>query len=171
MISTTAWLIVSDLSLHIEVLQLFSFLMSEFPSARQKAKKNSHIGFISSKNTFFIFVFIFFCIHTKPPNCPFPQHVRKHHWSVCGNAEHIRSGWTKLRLKYFKAVSQMGLQRNYKCYFKMTCNADHLVVLANLSTLTQTTDMAGSYIYVLSAADNFTWLWFSHLFHSYLCFL
>lgn len=60
MISTTAWLIVSDLSLHIEVLQLFSFLTSEFPSARQKAKKNSHIGFISSKNTFFIFVFIFF---------------------------------------------------------------------------------------------------------------
>lgn len=59
MISITIRLIVSDLSLHTEVLQLFSFLMKKFPSARQKVTKNSHIGFVSSKNYFFILIFPF----------------------------------------------------------------------------------------------------------------
>lgn len=59
MISITIWLLVSDLSLHTEVLQLFSFLMNKFPSARQKAKKNSRTGFVSSKNYFFILIFPF----------------------------------------------------------------------------------------------------------------
>lgn len=72
------------------------------------------------------------------------------------NADRIRNGWTKLRLKYFNAVSQMGLQRYYTHYFKRTCHAEHLVVLASLSMLMQTTDVAGSYIYILSVADNFT---------------
>lgn len=59
MVSTTIWLIISDLSLHTEVLQLFSCLMNKLPSARQKAKENSHIGFVSSKNYFFILIFPF----------------------------------------------------------------------------------------------------------------
>lgn len=51
------------------------------------------------------------------------------------------NGWTKLRLKYFNAVSQTG---NYRGTTdpasKRTCHAEHFVFPVDLSTLTQTTE-------------------------------
>lgn len=50
--------------------------MDKFPSARQKAKKNSHIRFVSSKNYFFILIFLIIC--TESANYSFSRRLEKY---------------------------------------------------------------------------------------------